>query len=66
MTKLKLALASRVLAGTSVLLACTQVWAQSTATSIEEGSLEEVVVSGETISDSVGAGAAVLVSVPEW
>ena len=43
MTKLKRALARRLLAGTSVLLACSQAWAQSTATSIEEGSLEEVV-----------------------
>jgi iron complex outermembrane receptor protein len=54
MTKLKWALASRLFAGTGVLLACSQAWAQSTATSIEEGSLEEVIVSGETINDSVG------------
>lgn len=50
----KLALASRVLAGTSALFACTQVWAQSTATSIEEGSLEEVVVASDKIHDTIG------------
>lgn len=47
--KSTMALASRVLASTGALLVCTQVWAQSTATSIEEGTLEQIVVSGEKI-----------------